>query len=150
MSFSTWNHIPSWLVLIFFPFLRTFFYEKRGGGRSHFSFLLDKLSQWRCSWEISDRKNITVSGLVFLSYFSFSTKSISMFHSSMEFCISSLVWKGLETAEPVKIPQWSVLSSVPQQDPAWGAAYPCGNGWGATRRQLPHPITWSFVPTVLP
>lgn len=39
-------------------------------------------------------------------------KGISMCHSSRELCISPLLWKGLETAEPVRVPQWSVL--------AWG------------------------------
>lgn len=147
----------SCLVLIFFLFIsRPFFYEKRGGGekviRSHFSFLLDKLRQQGCSWEISDRKNIAVSRLLFLSFFSFPTKGISMFQSSMELCISCLPWKGLEAAEPVRITPVICsglgLHSVPQQDPAWGAPCPCGGGWGTTKWQLPHPITWSFIPTV--
>lgn len=53
--------------------------------RSHFSFSLDKLSQQRSSWEISNMKynnnniiinnntHTTLSGLLFLSYFSFTT-----------------------------------------------------------------------------
>lgn len=78
-SFSACSHIPSCLVLIlcFFFISRIFLYEKRGGGeevsRSHFSFPLDKLSWQRCSGEISDRKKITLSGLLFFSYFSFPT-----------------------------------------------------------------------------
>lgn len=65
-------------IFLFFLFIsRLDFYEKRRGeekvSRSHFSFLLDKLSQQRCSWEISDRNKRTVSGLLFLSCFTFPT-----------------------------------------------------------------------------
>jgi len=33
-----------------------------------------------------------------------------MFYSFTELCTSSLPWKGLETAEPVRIPRWSNLT----------------------------------------
>ncbi|GAB0182004.1 hypothetical protein GRJ2_000665700 [Grus japonensis] len=49
------------------------------------------------------------------------------------------------------------LYRVPQQDPAQDAACGRGDDWGTTSGTvilpvviLPHPITWSFIPTVLP
>lgn len=115
---KSYSKLPGTDLSFFFFFLfisRLDFYEKRRGeekvSRSPFSFLLDKLSQQRCSWEISDRNKITVSGLLFLSCFSFPT---AWQKASLCFTVpwNYLLWKALEAAEPVRIPWWSVL--------AWG------------------------------
>lgn len=106
----------AWCWSYFFPFTSRLIW-KRGRGeevsRSHFSFALDKLSQQRCSWEISyKKKNNTFWALILKLFFipNSLTKGISMFYSFTELCISFLPWKGLETAEPARIPGWFDLT----------------------------------------